>query len=98
MRGTGTTRSPSSCGSAVPPTDFSGRDVVKALTKNRFYVVNRTGSHVQLRYEHPTNPDDVRRVTVPMHSRISIGTLRKIADQCGANDFDAWCQWIDRNC
>jgi predicted RNA binding protein YcfA (HicA-like mRNA interferase family) len=40
--------------------DFSGRKVVKALTKNRFYVVDRTGSHVKLRYEHPNNDDDVR--------------------------------------
>jgi len=30
--------------------DVSGREVVKALTKNRFHVVDRTGSHVKLRY------------------------------------------------
>lgn len=78
-------------------TDFSGREVIKALTKNRFFVADRTGSHVKLRYEHPTNEDDVRVVTVPMHDSISIGTLRKIADQSGAKDFDAWCRWIDEH-
>lgn len=78
-------------------TDFSGRDLIKALTKNRFRIVGRTGSHVKLRYEHPANSDDVRVVSVPMHDRISLGTLQSIADQCGANDFDAWCRWIDRN-
>lgn len=78
-------------------TDFSGRDLVKALTRNRYRIVDRTGSHVKLRYEHPSNPDDVRVVTVPMHDRISTGTLGKIADQCGAADFEAWCRWIDRN-
>lgn len=79
-------------------TDFSGREVVKALTKNRFYVVNRTGSHVKLRYEHPSNQDDVRVVSVPMHDSIAIGTLRTIADQSGADDFDSWCRWIEENC
>jgi len=75
--------------------DFSGREVVKALTKNRFYIVDRTGSHVKLRYEHTSNEDDIRVVTVPMHDRISTGTLRDIADQCGASDFQAWCEWIE---
>ncbi|WP_135304100.1 type II toxin-antitoxin system HicA family toxin [Haloarcula amylovorans] len=81
----------------MPSTDFSGREVVKALTKNRFYIVDRTGSHVKLRYEHPTNEDDIRVVSVPMHDSISIGTLRSIADQSGAEDFEAWCRWVERN-
>jgi predicted RNA binding protein YcfA (HicA-like mRNA interferase family) len=76
---------------------FSGREVVKALTKNRFHIVDRTGSHVKLRYEHPTNEDDIRVVSVPMHDRIDTGTLRSIAEQAGATDFDAFCAWIDRN-
>jgi len=25
---------------------------------------------------------------------IPTGTLQSIADQCGANDFHAWCAWI----
>lgn len=74
---------------------FSGREVVKALTKNRFHVVDRTGSHVKLRYEHPTNTDDIRIVSVPMHDRIKTGTLRHIADEAGAKDFEAFCRWID---
>ena len=78
--------------------DVSGRDVVKALTKNRFRIVDRTGSHVKLRYEHPTNDDDIRVVSVPMHNRIKLGTLRNIAEQSGAEDFDAWVEWIDRHC
>ncbi len=76
-------------------TDFSGREVVKALTKNQFYIVDRTGSHVKLRYEHPTNEDDIRVVSVPMHGTISIGTLRHVADQSGADDFARWCEWIE---
>ena len=76
---------------------FSGREVVKALTKNRFYIVDRTGSHVKLRYEHPTNESDVRVVSVPMHDRIDTDTLQSIADQAGARDFDVFCEWIDRH-
>lgn len=79
----------------MPTTDFSGLDIVKAVTKHRFHVVDRTGSYVKLRYEHPTNENDVRVVTVPMKERIPQGTLRSIADQSGAEDFRAWCAWID---
>jgi predicted RNA binding protein YcfA (HicA-like mRNA interferase family) len=78
--------------------DFSGRDIIKALTKNCFVIVGRTGSHVKLRYEHPTNDDDVRVVSVPQHDRIRIGTLRNIAEQSGAEDFEMWCQRIEQQC
>jgi len=77
--------------------DFSGREVVKALTRNSFRIVDREGSHVKLRYEHPTNEDDVRVVSVPQTDRIPTGTLRNIAEQAGAEDFDSFCEWIDRN-
>jgi predicted RNA binding protein YcfA (HicA-like mRNA interferase family) len=82
----------------VPYADFSGRDIVKALRKKRFKPVGRTGSHVKLRYEHPET-SEVRIVSVPLKDsdRISQDTYRSIADQCGATDFEAWCDWIDRN-
>lgn len=79
----------------MPPTQFSGREIVKVLTDNHFYIIGRTGSHVRLRYEHPTNEDDIRVVTVPMHDEIDTGTLRNIAEQSGANDFRAWREWIN---
>lgn len=56
--------------------------------------VDRTGSHLKLRYVHPET-DEVRNVTVPIGHEISGNTLRKIADQCGADDFHSWCEWID---
>jgi len=28
---------------------------------------------------------------------IPVGTLQSIAEQCGADDFHAWCQWINQN-
>ena len=76
-------------------TDFSGRDVIKVLRKHDYEFVTRTGSHVQMR--DVTETGDVRNVTIPMHDRISTGTLRNIADQCGAKDFEKWCRWIDEH-
>jgi len=76
-------------------TDFSGRDVIKVLRKHDYEFVTRTGSHVQMR--DVTETGNVRNVTIPMHDRISTGTLRNIADQCGAKDFEKWCRWIDEH-
>jgi hypothetical protein len=36
-------------------------------------------------------------VTVPAHDSISIGTLYDIADDAGATDFEAFCEWIDEH-
>jgi hypothetical protein len=30
-----------------------------------------------------------------MGKEISGDTLRKIAEQCGAEEFQSWCDWID---
>ena len=75
---------------------FSGREVVKVLYSFGYVPVSREGSHVRLRYEHPET-DEVRDVDVPQHDEIAIGTLRSIADQCGADDFEAWCEWVDNH-
>lgn len=75
---------------------FTGRDVAKALTRMGYQPVDRTGSHLKLRYVHPET-DEVRNVSVPMGGELREGTLRNIADQCGADDFEKWCRWIDRN-
>ena len=77
---------------------FSGIEVVKVLVNVGGFEWRRTvGDHAQLYYEHPTNEDDRRQVTVPLHDELRTGTLRDIADGAGANDFDAFCDWIDRN-
>jgi predicted RNA binding protein YcfA (HicA-like mRNA interferase family) len=77
---------------------FSGREVVKPLVNAGGFEWRRTtGDHAQLYYEHPTNEDDTRQVTVPLHDELQTGTLRSIAEQTGANDFDAFCAWVDRN-
>jgi predicted RNA binding protein YcfA (HicA-like mRNA interferase family) len=79
-------------------TSFSGREIAKVLRNHGYRAVGRTGSHLKLRWESP-HADEVRIVTVPVVSEdeIPAGTLRSIADQCGADDFEAWCRWIDEN-
>jgi len=77
---------------------FSGREVVKVLVNAGGFEWRRTtGDHAQLYYEHPTNEDDTRQVTIPLHDELQTGTLRSVAEQAGANDFDAFCEWVDRN-
>lgn len=77
-------------------TTFSGREVVSVLRDHGYAPKSRHGSHVRLRYEN-ADTGEVRNVDVPQHDEIKIGTLRNIADQCGAEDFEAWCRWIDEN-
>jgi len=76
--------------------DFSGADIVSVLQKFGYRHDGTRGDHAILVYRHPETGDK-RTVTVPLHDRVRIGTLQSIADQCGANDFRAWCRWIDEH-
>jgi predicted RNA binding protein YcfA (HicA-like mRNA interferase family) len=79
--------------------DFSGDDVAKVLINVGGYEWVRTnGSHMILKWTPPEDHDtESRTVSVPRHDRIDTGTLRHIATQAGADDFDEFCKWIDRN-
>ncbi|WP_313693784.1 type II toxin-antitoxin system HicA family toxin [Halorarum halobium] len=66
---------------------FSGREIISVLRSFGYVPKSRRGSHVRLRYENP-DTGEIRNVDVPMHDEIKIGTLRSIADQCGADDFE----------
>lgn len=74
--------------------DFSGREIVNALQKMGYRHDRTRGDHTILKY---TNPDtgEKRTVTVPLHDRVAVGTQQRIAEQCGADDYHAWCEWID---
>lgn len=78
-------------------TTFTGREVAKVLIKAGYTPTNRTGSHLTV--GKPVEGEGYRRVTVPIHpgETIPIGTLRDIADDAGANDFERFCRWIDCN-
>jgi predicted RNA binding protein YcfA (HicA-like mRNA interferase family) len=83
----------------VAQRDFSGYEIVKVLANaGNFVHVRTTGDHVIMRWEDPDNPDvPARTVSVPLHDPVRIGTLRSIADDAGAKDFEKFCQWIDEN-
>lgn len=56
------------------------------------------GDHAILRWEPPADHDaDARTVPVRLHDELSEGTLRDIADQAGAKDYQEFKAWIDRN-
>lgn len=76
--------------------ELSGEDVVKVLTSFNFRKDRQKGSHVILKYTHP-DTGEVRTVTVPLHDSLKTGTLRSIAKQAGADDFQKFCDWINRN-
>ena len=80
--------------------DFSGKEVYKVLVNDGgFRHVRTTGDHLILRWEPPASHEttDTRVVTVPAHDSISIGTLQDIANDAGAENFEAFCEWIDEN-
>ena len=76
--------------------DFSGDEIVKVLRKFDYRRDRTRGDHAIMKYSHPET-GETRTVTVPLHDRVRIGTLQRIADQCGADDFHAWCEWIDEH-
>ena len=77
---------------------FSGYEIVTGLVNVGGFEWRRTTvNHVQLYYEHPTNEDDRRHVSVPLHDEGRVGRRRNIATQAGANDFESFCVRIDRN-
>jgi predicted RNA binding protein YcfA (HicA-like mRNA interferase family) len=80
----------------VPPRDFSGEDVAKVLDRHGYQRVRQKGSHMIFKYRNE-DTGELRTVSVPDHDRIRTGTLRKIMEQAGGKDFDAFCRWIDRN-
>lgn len=77
---------------------FPGRDIVKVLSNHNYTFVGREGSHVRMRWDLPSEHNsEVRLVSIPVGHEVGGNTLRNIADQCGAEDFEAFCRWINRN-
>lgn len=60
------------------PRDISGTEAVSALERLGFSVARQSGSHVRL-------VRGARRVTVPMHRNIIVGTLQSILRQAGVS-------------
>lgn len=76
---------------------YSGEDIISALGNWGFRRVDQTGSHVKLEYSNP-DTGEKRYVTVPLHAELAPGTLRSIADQAGAHDYQAFLDEMDKMC
>lgn len=77
-------------------TTFSSDEILTALTKHGFVPIGGKGSHTTLRYEN-ADTGEVRTVTVPRADPIPTGTLHNIAEQAGAEDFHAFCEWVEQS-
>jgi predicted RNA binding protein YcfA (HicA-like mRNA interferase family) len=60
------------------PTDLSGQELIRILTRIGFVVQRQRGSHIILRRESP-----FARVSVPDHKTLRVGTLRTILREAG---------------
>lgn len=78
-------------------TQFSGREVAKVLINVWGYErTGGRGSHVKLRWQ-DENTGEVRTTVVPVTADpVPKGTLRTIADDCGAKSFERFCEELDR--
>ena len=74
---------------------YSGQEIIKALQKWGYKRIDQTGSHVKLRYIDP-NTAEKRTVMVPLHDELATGTLRSIADQAGATDFQKFLDEMEK--
>jgi predicted RNA binding protein YcfA (HicA-like mRNA interferase family) len=63
------------------PRDVSGAEAIKALERLGFSTIRQTGSHVRM-------AKGDRRVTVPMHRKLVVGTLQSILRQAGVSLTD----------
>jgi predicted RNA binding protein YcfA (HicA-like mRNA interferase family) len=80
----------------VPRRTYAGREIATVLIQGGFEPVGGRGSYRVFRYEH-ADTGEVRTVTVPItHAPVKRGTLREIADQAGAIDFDVFSEELDR--
>jgi predicted RNA binding protein YcfA (HicA-like mRNA interferase family) len=74
---------------------YSGQEIIRALGKWGYKRIDQTGSHVKLRYIHP-DTGEKRTVSVPLHDELATGTLRSIANQAGADDFQKFLDEMDK--
>ena len=59
---------------------ISGIDVIKRLKKVGYIATRQKGSHVRLEKQ---EQETVRKLTVPMHKELKVGTLSRIIKDAG---------------
>lgn len=63
---------------------LSGKELIKALSKIGYCIDHQTGSHIILRQRKEPH----KRLTVPNHKELAIGTLRAIMRQANLSRKD----------
>jgi predicted RNA binding protein YcfA (HicA-like mRNA interferase family) len=63
------------------PRDVSGRELIKALARLGYQPTRRSGSHVRLTCDKPTE----HHVTIPDHDPLRVGTLAAILSDVAAH-------------
>lgn len=63
------------------PRDLSGYKVTRILKHNSFRITRQKGSHIAMEKKMKGQP--TKKLTVPNHDPVTIGTLGKIAKDCG---------------
>jgi predicted RNA binding protein YcfA (HicA-like mRNA interferase family) len=59
------------------PRDLSGTDLVRALSRAGYRVTRKSGSHIRLTTETPSQ----HHVTIPAHDALKVGTLAAILSE-----------------
>lgn len=67
------------------PKHYSGREVVKRLSRLGFVVVSQKGSHLKMR---GLQNGKLRTAIIPMHKQIASGTLVSVLFQAGISKED----------
>lgn len=71
-------------------------EVVKVLVNTGGFVASNDRGPRLVVLRTPDERERSPTVTIPLHDELRTGTLRDIAESAGANDFDAFCEWVDR--
>jgi predicted RNA binding protein YcfA (HicA-like mRNA interferase family) len=78
-----------------PP--YFAHEIISVLTSHEYRrTESGGGSHEKFVYVDP-NTGEKRVVTVPLHEELALGTVDSIAEQAGANDVQAFRDWIDES-
>jgi len=59
---------------------ISGAELVHILEQHGYLQMRTKGSHVRL---YPPEPSDFKKVTVPLHKELKLGTLSNIMKDAG---------------
>jgi len=73
------------------PSDMSGAELAKKLTKYGYITTRQKGSHIRL----TTNKGGTHHITIPKHSPLKVGTLNGIINDIAGHQKKSKKQVIE---